>query len=127
MRRNPWLATVLILAAAAAAPPGPDAAARHFDLRSSVPADEAVVDSLPEVRLTFTEVPQEGSTAARLLDAGGEAVETGPLTQDADDRRTFHLKVERALPGGAYTVSWRGMGSDGHAVRGDFSFTLAHP
>ncbi|NNF11802.1 MAG: copper resistance protein CopC, partial [Gemmatimonadetes bacterium] len=29
------------------------------------------------------------------------------------------------LPPGTYTVSWRGMGQDGHVVRDSFQFSVA--
>jgi methionine-rich copper-binding protein CopC len=28
------------------------------------------------------------------------------------------------LPAGGYTVAWRGIGDDGHVVRGDFTFSV---
>ena len=102
------------------------AAARplHFALSRSVPAEGAEVAPPPEIRLWFTEVPQEGSISVRLLDSAGELVETGALGQDAEDGRIFHLAIEGTLPAGGYTVAWRAIGQDGHVVRGDFGFTV---
>lgn len=98
----------------------------HFGLRTSAPEADAVVEEAPtEVRLWFTEVPQENSVAVRLLDAASDPIETGDLVQDEEDARAFAVPVASTLEAGAYTVVWRGVGADGHVVRGDFSFTVA--
>lgn len=112
------LAAVVVAGVAAARPE------LHFALSGSVPEAGAQVTSPPEVRLSFTEVPQENSLSVRLLDTAGEPVETGELAQDQEDGRTWHLPVGRALATGAYTVAWRAIGQDGHVVRGDFGFTV---
>lgn len=130
MRRSGFLAIGLALAATAAVPAErwkDSDDARHFDLRRSVPADSAVVESPAEVRLWFTEVPQPNSTAVRLLNGAEDPVETDELKQDREDGRVFAMPIGRPLPPGPYTVAWRGIGSDGHVVRGDFTFTVVTP
>ncbi len=71
----------------------------------------------------FTQVPQKNSTAIRLM-AGEERVETGPAVQDPNDGKIFTVAVEDALEAGAYTIVWRGIGQDGHAVRGGVPFSV---
>ena len=51
----------------------------------------------------------------------------GELKPNADDASIFAAPVERTLPDGDYTVSWRTMAADGHVVRGDFGFTVRAP
>lgn len=97
----------------------------HFDLAKSSPADEATVHMLPEVTLWFTEAPSEGSVSVRLIDPAGEPIEDLTALPDEDDGKIFHMVTPDALAAGAYKVSWRGMGPDGHVVRGEFGFTLA--
>ena len=97
----------------------------HFALVRSSPEADASVSSLDEVRLWFSQVPQEGSVSVRLVGPAGEAVETGDLASDPEDGKVVFVPVETTLPGGAYTVAWRGIGDDGHVVRGDFAFTVA--
>jgi hypothetical protein len=97
---------------------------RHFALSRSVPAADASVPPPQEIRLWFTEVPQESSLSVRLIGGSGQAVETGPLEQEPEDGKVFHLSIEGALAAGGYTVAWRAIGSDGHVVRGDFGFTV---
>lgn len=97
----------------------------HFALSRSMPAADATVASPAEVRLWFSEVAQTGSVGIRLIDAQGAAVETGEPLPNEDDERVYHVAVGKTLPAGAYTVSWRGIGDDGHVVRGDFGFTVS--
>jgi len=119
---------VLVVAACAAAAGGIAEAAsgalRHFALSRSVPAADATVPSPSEVRLWFTQVAQAGSVGIRLIDARGAAVETGEPARDAEDGRVYAIAVRSVLPAGPYTVSWRGIGDDGHTVRGEFRFTV---
>lgn len=112
------------LATTAAAPD--DLAVRHFELRRSAPAADTVLTASPtEVRLWFSQAPQDGSTSIRLVDAAGSAVHTGEVVQDADERTVFSVALHGALAPGTYTVAWRALGQDGHVVRDDFAFTLA--
>ena len=114
----------LALVVAVAAVPAPEIEARHFDLRASHPEADARVPSPDEIRLTFTQVPQDNSVAVRLIAPTGDPVETGAPTYDEEDRTTIHVTVEGTLAVGSYTVSWRGIGDDGHVVRGDFAFSV---
>ena len=122
-------ATALILAAGLLTALGAttsDAAegAFLFALSRSVPAADASVPSPPEVRLWFTQVAQPGSVSIRLIDPAGAAVETGAPAPNEDDGRVYHVSVAKRLATGAYTVSWRGIGDDGHVVRGEFKFSV---
>lgn len=97
----------------------------HFALVKSMPADKATVHHVPEVKLWFTEAPSDNTISIRVLNAEGSEVPAGDLVQDKEDETVFSVPFPEALGAGAYTVSWRGMGDDGHVVRGDFTFTVA--
>ena len=125
MRTRIWLAGLVAVAAAAVPFEQTATLEEHFGLKSSVPADEAVVEPPTEVRLWFTQVPQRNTTAIRLTNGGGEAVETGEVVQDAEDATSYSVALASPLAPGAYSVAWRGMAADGHVARGDFSFTVA--
>ena len=114
----------LILAAGVLLALGAKAADLHFALSRSLPAADATVAAPAEVRLWFTEAAQENSVGIRLMNAGGTALETPPATRDQADAKIYALAVPRPLPAGRYTVSWRGVGSDGHVVQGNFAFTV---
>jgi methionine-rich copper-binding protein CopC len=101
-----------------------DHAELHFGLSRSAPEAESQVAELREIRLWFTQVPQEGSVSVRLVDASGNAVETGELQSDPTDGKIVFVGLDATPPSGAYTVAWRGIGDDGHVVRGEFPFTV---
>jgi len=114
------LAALLVVTLVAATP----RSELHFSLSRSVPAAGATVSAPSEITLWFSEVPQDNSISIRLVDARGELVATSDARQDGDDRRMFHVVPGRTLAAGGYTVAWRGIGQDGHTVRGDFGFTV---
>lgn len=99
----------------------------HFDLARSSPAADSTVSSPDQVRLWFTQVPQEGSVSIRVSDSSSELVHTADVEQVGDEPESFFVGLHHALAPGAHTVSWRGMGSDGHVVRDTFQFTVRAP
>ena len=113
--------TVLLVGVlGAAAPP-------HFDLAKSSPEADAHVQMIDAVTLWFTEAPAEGSVSVRLIDASGEPMEGFAAVVNEDDAKVYAVATPDGLAPGNYTASWRGMGADGHVVRGDFSFmVMAH-
>jgi len=122
-------ARALILAAALFGTAGATAtvadASFHFALSRSVPAADASVTSPAEVRLWFTEAAEPGTVSIRLSNPAGQAVTTGETMVSEDDARVYHVQVPGTLAAGAYTVSWRGVGDDGHAVNGSFGFSVS--
>ncbi len=96
----------------------------HFALEKSRPAANDTVTAVSEVRLWFTEEPEEGTVSIRVLDAADEVVATGDVTQDPDDPKALFVPLNAELTPGTYRVAWRGMGDDGHVVRGSFRFTV---
>lgn len=115
-------AAVFATSAALASPPSQEA---HFDLSKSTPAAGASIEAPSEIRLWFTEEPQEGTTSIRLVEAAEAGVHVMEVTQDPEDPTSFFVALHGTLATGTYTVSWRGMGSDGHVMRDTFSFTVA--
>jgi len=59
------------------------------------------------------------------VDASGEAAHTGDLSEDPEDGKVFSVAIPHGLADGRFTVAWRGMGADGHVVRGEFSFSVS--
>ena len=119
-------ALALVLAAAMAAAPTTDAAL-HFALDRSAPEAGASVEAPSEIRLWFTQEPQEGTTSIRVVEAEDAGVHVTETAQHPDDPTSFYVQLHGTLPPGTYTVSWRGMGQDGHVVRDDFQFSVAAP
>lgn len=119
------LTAVLALVAAAATTPAPGLDLFHFELSKSAPEKDAhVMGSPSEIRLWFTQEPQEGSTSIRLVTTAGDEAATGDVVQDADDPNVFSVPVTGTLANGTYTVAWRALGQDGHVVRDTFSFMV---
>jgi methionine-rich copper-binding protein CopC len=52
-------------------------------------------------------------------------VQTTEVTKDPESDAVFFVKPSAPLAPGRYTVSWRGVGDDGHAVTGDFGFSVS--
>jgi methionine-rich copper-binding protein CopC len=120
-RKTIFLATGLLLMAGTA---GLTAAeVFHFALSRSAPAADATVAAPTEVRLWFTEAPENNTVGIRLI-RDGAAVQTTEVTKDPENAAVFFVKPSAPLAPGRYTVSWRGVGDDGHAVTGDFGFSV---
>ena len=103
-----------------------DHRALHFTLSKSEPAADATVSPPEELRLWFTEAPQDNSTSIRLM-AGDAPVETGPATPDSDDDKVYSVAVGHPLGAGGYSIAWRSMAADGHVVRGAIPFSVQVP
>ena len=101
------------------------AAVPHFALSRSAPEAGATVESPTEIRLWFTEAPAEGTTQIRLVEAEDAGVHVMDVAPDPEDDRSFFIQLHGELAPGSYTVSWRGMGADGHVVRDTYEFTVA--
>lgn len=121
--RTAYLGLGLALAVGASTPVAASDA-YHFALSESSPEADASGPAPEEVRLWFTQVPQENSVAIRLIDAAGDALETGEPTADEEDGTIVSVSIDGHLGVGTYTVAWRGIGDDGHVVRGDFEFAV---
>ena len=116
------LSVVLMLVLTAATPPSP---VPHFGLSTSSPEAGSTVEAPGEVRLTFTEEPQEGTVQIRVVEAADADVHVMDAAQDTENPAVFYVELHGTLPPATYTVSWRGMGADGHVVRATFEFTVS--
>jgi copper resistance protein C len=119
MRRNRITAAALAAIAVLATAP---AAFAHTHVHKTSIADNSRLAASPA---SFT-VEFEGKTGlarAALTDASGKAI---PLayTPPTGMAASFTIPLP-ALPAGKYTLSWRTIGSDGHAVLGVVHFTVA--
>jgi methionine-rich copper-binding protein CopC len=117
-------AGVALAAVAAVLLPGTPASA-HNALVSSTPAGDAMLAAAPAaVSLVFTETLNPDFTTVAVSDAARTRVATGPPVIDG---ATGIVPVTQALSNGAYTVAYRVVSVDGHAVQGSYRFTLADP
>lgn len=101
----------------------PVTAFAHGALKSSSPASGAVLRTAPRsLRLDFSEAPELAFTVVELFGPDGKAVLLDPLRTAGDSKRSVSVTVRGAMAAGEYRVVWRMAGSDGHPVRGRFSF-----
>ncbi|WP_168121664.1 copper resistance protein CopC [Paenibacillus sp. HB172176] len=102
----------------------PAAAFAHSTVKSAAPdKDSTVAESPVEVEMTFSTKIESLSTF-KLYDSAGEQVETGKPEASGS---TLKAALPAKLPNDTYTVKWTAVGADGHAVEGEYSFTVAAP
>ncbi|GLX69475.1 copper resistance CopC family protein [Paenibacillus glycanilyticus] len=99
----------------------PGMAMAHSKVTVSTPAkDETVTTSPSEISLTFnTDI--EKLSQFKVLDEAGKQMATGDI--EVHDS-TMSGAVTEPLNNGAYTVKWTIIGADGHAVDGEYAFTV---
>ncbi|PTX74522.1 copper resistance CopC family protein [Sulfitobacter mediterraneus] len=93
----------------------------HSPLDATTPANEATVTEMP------SEVLMDFKGDIRLTRVSITHADTHSMDMDLGDQTAF--TQEFALPmhdmgAGTYVVEWRGLGSDGHALNGTFSFNV---
>lgn len=103
-------------------------AAAHPRLVSSTPASGGHIAAAPvELTLTFNENITLALSKLTLLNAAQKPVLLDTLHSHASDAKTLMAKTATPLTAGRYTVKWQAAGSDGHPMRGEFSFVVDAP
>ncbi|GAA2851507.1 copper resistance protein CopC [Streptosporangium fragile] len=118
MKTSPVAVVLAILAAFVLGTAFASPALAHDRLKSSDPAEGAEVESLSEVKLTFTASVRFPNVVVRSGDDSwqeGKAVTDGPVVTQ---------KVREGLPPGKYVIAYRVVSSDGHPIEGEIPFTL---
>lgn len=114
MKYRPLIVTAAMLALSSIA-------FAHTRLKTSLPADNAVLRAAPaEIALHFSAPIR--LTALTLKKTGEAERKLGPLPKGAS--ADFSVPVT-SLTSGKYTVSWRAVGGDNHVMSGDLHFTVA--
>lgn len=93
----------------------------HSPLESTMPLDETVVAEVPtEIRLDF-------KGKIRLTRVAMTHDNHPSVDLDLSDHdgfiKGYAIPIE-AMGSGAYMIVWRGLGIDGHAMNGTFSFIV---
>ena len=114
---------MVLVSAIVVATAGP--AAAHVVLLRTDPSPQTTVKAPPEkVRLRFSEPVEVAFGAIRVFDVDGKRVDKGKLGTAAGGQE---VEVPADLTGGTYTVTWRVLSTDGHAVNGGFQFYVGAP
>ncbi|WP_336776814.1 copper resistance CopC family protein [Paenibacillus sp. MMO-58] len=102
----------------------PGIAMAHSKITVSTPAKEETVTVSPaEISMTFN-TNIEKLSQFKLLDESGNQVPTGDISVS---KASMSGLVTEPLKNGAYTVKWTIIGADGHAVDGEYAFTVNAP
>jgi copper resistance protein C len=120
--RLPRAALTLLVTLSLAAPLS--AAHAHPRLLKATPAaDSRSTEAPQQVALTFNEALDIALTRVTLL-RGDAPVRVDSLRVAAGDEKTIVASLGAPLAPGRYTVRWQVTGSDGHPVRGTYSFEI---
>lgn len=114
------LAPVVAVAAVVAFAAGP--AAAHARLLSATPAPNSTVAATRSLSLTFSERTVPAFSGFDVVNAAGDKVAI--RTSVGEDGKTLTGALARPLAAGAYRVDWRIASSDGHRMRGSYTFTV---
>lgn len=114
MRRAALIALVLLLAL-------PAGALGHATLLKTTPGSSGVVNAPPQtVTLEFSEPVEPRFASVSVTDAPGNQLADGRPTAEGN---TLVVPV-KALGEGWYLVYWRVVSTDGHPIRGAFTFAV---
>lgn len=95
----------------------------HSPMKSTSPANEAKLDAVPEMLHMVFAKPARVLKVV-MTHSINDAVHEERLelpTKDAVEE--MHLTPE-FMGAGNYKVEWRALGTDGHALKGDFTFDV---
>ncbi|MEU2864611.1 copper resistance protein CopC [Streptomyces mirabilis] len=103
-------------------------ASAHAVLRDSDPPAGTVLKAAPaQVTVTFDESVALVENSVRVLDPDNRPVTAGD-PEHADGRgNTARVRLTGGLRRGTYTVGWRVVSADSHAVSGAFTFSVGKP
>ncbi|ELY0462714.1 copper resistance protein CopC [Listeria innocua] len=97
----------------------------HAYLENSNPADQSHIKTAPEkVTLVFNEEIEADFPLIEVKDSSGKRVETGKTAVSKKNNHMVEASLPAELKADVYSVSWRVVSADGHAVSGIISFKL---
>lgn len=94
----------------------------HSTIKSIVPANNATVESVPE------EIVINFSKKMRVTKITMTHMEKHSVDLNIDGLEKFLKSATvpmESMGAGAYKFEWRGLGKDGHAMKGEFMFEVA--
>jgi methionine-rich copper-binding protein CopC len=113
---RPLALSLCVVAAAAAAP-------MHFAVTKSSPAKDQTVKEAPKrLQVWFSQAPATVVSEMKLK-KGADDVALGKVVVVAADK-TMYADPVKPLVNGAYILSWRAAGDDGHVLSGEIKFTV---
>lgn len=120
MKRASLFAVALVAIVALATP-----SAFHFAVTKSTPTNNQALDASPKrIQIWFSQVPVEAVSVIKLVGSDKADVALGKVVADKESK-SIYADVATALKPGAYVVSWKSAGDDGHVQNGEIKFKLA--
>lgn len=102
----------------------PVAALGHAKLVRSEPKPKETLGALPKlVELWFSEELESGLNTIEVKDQTGKRVDRGEVTLGEGNKKA-QVELGELTPG-LYTVMWKALSADQHAMRGSFIFTVS--
>jgi len=96
----------------------------HFSVTRSAPAANQTIDTAPvRLQVWFSQQPAAGVSQLKLHTAAGAEVKIGKTTIEAKEK-ALQADLIAPLERGAYTITWRAAGDDGHVMTGEIKFTF---
>jgi methionine-rich copper-binding protein CopC len=103
----------------------------HLYLEASIPGEDTVVTSLPEITLWFSQQPWPNTTEIRVYDVDAKKrMDVRAVYGYDDDPFTYSAMLAAPLPPGHYLVWWRTKSDDGEPaplIGGDIPFVVKAP
>ncbi|MBN0044621.1 copper resistance protein CopC/CopD [Streptomyces actuosus] len=97
-------------------------------MTGSDPREGTVLKTAPQqVTVTFDEPVALVESSLRVLDPDNRPATAGDPTHADGRADTARVRLTDGLGRGTYTVSWRVVSADGHAVSGAFTFSVGAP
>lgn len=121
------LAVIVLVGVVASA--NPERVMAHAVLLRSIPSSNQALPRAPdEVRLLFSEPIDIVFSGIRVLNAAGQAVDSGDAHVDQSDEYQLVVSLRPGLPNGIYTVSWRSLSTiDVHPDQGQYPLFVGVP
>ena len=100
----------------------------HARLKKSEPKASAQLATAPlAIALWFTESPELAFSRIALLGPDSTSIALGALARTSDSTFGVVAAIQQPLGPGRYLVDWTTASTDGHPVRGRFSFVILGP
>ena len=97
----------------------------HAHLETALPAADAKIAEVREIRLVFSEAIEPKLSSIKL-ETSEERTVTEPAAQvDPADPKVLAVHLFEKLPPGIYKVRWAVVAADGHRMSGNYSFLVS--
>ncbi|MFT8312326.1 MAG: copper resistance protein CopC [Sporolactobacillus sp.] len=101
--------------------------AHAYVIKSNPAQNEQASANLKTVSIQFSEEIQQIFLTLQILDKDGHRVDTNQAHIDKKNPVVLVNNVKKKLAVGYYTIKWKVISADGHAVNGTIGFKVGQP